>query len=139
MRASEIDHVVFYDKPFLKFERLLETYLAFAPSGFGSFARSLPVWLKNKLFQKQGITRDLFHRTQLISGGCAIDAADDGQMLQRIDHIQQVIEEIFFLGRALHIGSLGALDVRNLRRLGGLRARRVPYGGIATIVLRTGS
>jgi carbamoyltransferase len=59
LRASEIDHVVFYDKPFLKFERLLETYLAFAPSGFGSFARSLPVWLKDKLFQKQGITRDL--------------------------------------------------------------------------------
>lgn len=59
LRASEIDQVVFYDKPFLKFERLLETYLAFAPAGFGSFARSLPVWLKDKLFQKQGITRDL--------------------------------------------------------------------------------
>jgi len=59
LRPAEIDHVVFYDKPFLKFERLLETYLAFAPSGFGSFARSLAVWLKDKLFQKQGIARDL--------------------------------------------------------------------------------
>ena len=59
LRAAEIDHVVFYDKPFLKFERLFETYLAFAPSGFGSFARSLPVWLKDKLFQKQGIAGDL--------------------------------------------------------------------------------
>lgn len=50
--ADDIDHVVFYDKPFIKFERILETYLAFAPKGFKSFAKSLPVWLKDKLFQK---------------------------------------------------------------------------------------
>jgi carbamoyltransferase len=49
---SDIDYVVFYDKPFLKFERLFETYLAFAPRGFKSFATSLPVWVKDKLFQK---------------------------------------------------------------------------------------
>jgi carbamoyltransferase len=49
---DDLDYVVFYDKPFLKFERLLETYLAFAPRGFKSFAVSLPVWLKDKLFQK---------------------------------------------------------------------------------------
>lgn len=49
---DDIDYVVFYDKPFLKFERLFETYLAFAPKGFKSFAMSLPVWLKDKLFQK---------------------------------------------------------------------------------------
>jgi carbamoyltransferase len=47
-----VDYVAFYDKPFLKFERLLETYLAFAPDGFRSFSRALPVWLKEKLFQK---------------------------------------------------------------------------------------
>jgi carbamoyltransferase len=51
-QPEEIDYVVFYDKPFLKFERLLETYLAYAPIGFQSFATSLPVWLKDKLFQK---------------------------------------------------------------------------------------
>jgi carbamoyltransferase len=56
---NEIDHVVFYDKPFLKFERLLETYLAFAPKGFKSFATSLPIWLKDKLFQKTVITNAL--------------------------------------------------------------------------------
>lgn len=50
--ASDVDYVVFYDKPFLKFERLFETYLAFAPKGFKSFATSLPVWVKDKLFQK---------------------------------------------------------------------------------------
>lgn len=54
--AADVDYVVFYDKPFLKFERLFETYLAFAPKGFKSFATSLPVWLKDKLFQKTVIT-----------------------------------------------------------------------------------
>ena len=49
---SEVDYVAFYDKPFLKFERLLETYLAFAPFGFRSFRMAIPVWLKEKLFQK---------------------------------------------------------------------------------------
>lgn len=52
IQPSAIDYIVFYDKPFLKFERLFETYLAFAPKGFKSFATSLPVWLKDKLFQK---------------------------------------------------------------------------------------
>jgi carbamoyltransferase len=52
LAATDIDYVVFYDKPFLKFERLFETYLAFAPRGFKSFATSLPVWVKDKLFQK---------------------------------------------------------------------------------------
>jgi carbamoyltransferase len=58
-RLSDIDHVVFYDKPFLKFERLIETYLAFAPRGFASLRVALPVWLKEKLFQKELLTREL--------------------------------------------------------------------------------
>lgn len=56
---SDIHFISFYDKPFLKFERLLETYLAFAPRGFLSFARSLPVWVKDKLFQKSVILKAL--------------------------------------------------------------------------------
>jgi carbamoyltransferase len=56
LNAKQLDYVVFYDKPFLKFERLLETYLAFAPNGFKSFTTSLPMWLKDKLFQKKLIT-----------------------------------------------------------------------------------
>ena len=52
-KLSEIDHIVFFEKPFLKFERLLETYLAFAPRGFKSFSTSMPIWLKEKLFQKK--------------------------------------------------------------------------------------
>ncbi len=53
------DFVAFYDKPFLKFERLLETYLAFAPRGFQSFRMAIPVWIKEKLFQKRYITQEL--------------------------------------------------------------------------------
>lgn len=51
-KLSQIDHVVFYDKPFLKFERLLETYVALAPRGFRSFRMAIPLWLREKLFQK---------------------------------------------------------------------------------------
>ena len=58
-RAHELDFVAFYDKPFLKFERLLETYLAFAPRGFQSFRAALPVWVKEKLFQKSEILDEL--------------------------------------------------------------------------------
>ena len=57
--AGSIDEVVFYEKPFVKFERLLETYLAFAPSGFKSFTAAIPVWVKDKLFQKTLIIKEL--------------------------------------------------------------------------------
>ena len=57
--ADKIDKVVFYEKPFIKFERLLETYLAFAPKGFTSFAKAMPLWIKDKLFQKQSLVREL--------------------------------------------------------------------------------
>ena len=53
INLNEIDHIVFFEKPFLKFERLLETYLAFAPKGFKSFSLAMPVWLREKLFQKK--------------------------------------------------------------------------------------
>jgi len=52
LKLHEIDHIVFFEKPFLKFERILETYLAFAPRGFKSFCMSMPIWLREKLFQK---------------------------------------------------------------------------------------
>src|SRR5262245_19761320 len=57
--ADKTDFVVFYDKPFLKFERLLETYLAFAPRGFRSFRMALPLWLREKLFQKNLLLNEL--------------------------------------------------------------------------------
>tara|TARA_B100001057_G_scaffold475141_1_gene541613 strand:- start:1793 stop:3628 length:1836 start_codon:yes stop_codon:yes gene_type:complete len=53
LKLSEVDHIVFFEKPFLKFERLLETYMAFAPKGFKSFSLSMPIWLREKLFQKK--------------------------------------------------------------------------------------
>ncbi len=57
--ADRVQHVVFYDKPFLKFERLLETYLAFAPRGFRSFRMAIPVWLREKLFLKDLLRNEL--------------------------------------------------------------------------------
>ncbi len=53
VKLNDVDHIVFFEKPFLKFERLLETYLAFAPRGFKSFSLSMPIWLREKLFQKK--------------------------------------------------------------------------------------
>lgn len=59
LTIDDIDHVAFYDKPFLKFERLLETYVAFAPRGFRSFRMAIPVWLREKLFQKDLLGTEL--------------------------------------------------------------------------------
>ena len=53
LELNKVDHIVFFEKPFLKFERLLETYMAFAPKGFKSFSMSMPLWLREKLFQKK--------------------------------------------------------------------------------------
>ena len=59
LKLNQIDYIVFYEKPFLKFERLLETYVAFAPKGFKSFCKSMPIWLKDKLFQKKLLLNEL--------------------------------------------------------------------------------
>ena len=53
LKLNDIDNIVFFEKPFLKFERLLETYVAFAPKGFKSFSLAMPIWLREKLFQKK--------------------------------------------------------------------------------------
>ena len=52
LKLNDVDQIIFFEKPFLKFERLLETYVAFAPSGFKSFCKAMPIWLKEKLYQK---------------------------------------------------------------------------------------
>ena len=57
LKTSQLDYVAFYDKPLTKFERLLETYFAYAPSGLSSFNRAMPVWLKKKLFIRRDIRR----------------------------------------------------------------------------------
>lgn len=62
IQISQLDAIVFYEKPFLKFERLLETYIAFAPNGFKSFCLSIPLWIKEKLFQK----KNLFDKLQIL-------------------------------------------------------------------------
>ena len=59
LKLSEVDYIIFYEKPFLKFERLLETYVAFAPRGFKSFSMSMPIWLREKLFLKKMLFNEL--------------------------------------------------------------------------------
>ena len=59
LKISDIDQIIFFEKPFLKFERLLETYVAFAPKGFQSFCKAMPIWLRDKLFQKKVIFNEL--------------------------------------------------------------------------------
>ena len=59
INPEQIENIVFYEKPFIKFERLLETYLAFAPKGFVSFSKAIPVWIKDKLFQKSTLIKEL--------------------------------------------------------------------------------
>ena len=59
LKLSDVNHIVFFEKPFLKFERLLETYVAFAPKGFVSFSKAMPLWIKEKLFQKNLLFNEL--------------------------------------------------------------------------------
>jgi carbamoyltransferase len=84
---SEVDYIAFYDKPFLKFERLLETYLAFAPRGFKSFRTAMPIWLHEKLFQKRVLRRALSE----LNGGL-----DLGNRLLFAEHHQSHAASAFF-------------------------------------------
>ncbi len=59
IKLSHVDQIIFFEKPFLKFERLLETYVAFAPKGFKSFCMAMPIWLRDKLFQKKMLFNEL--------------------------------------------------------------------------------
>ena len=59
IKLNDVDQIIFFEKPFLKFERLLETYVAFAPRGFKSFCKAMPIWLKEKLYQKKFLSSEL--------------------------------------------------------------------------------
>jgi carbamoyltransferase len=83
---ANVDYVAFYDKPFLKFERLLETYLACVPKGFKAFRASMPVWLGQKLFLRNVIARELRH----------FDAAFDSERLLFTEHHQSHAASAFF-------------------------------------------
>src|SRR5262245_14740109 len=74
LTVKDLDYVVFYDKPFLKFERLLETYLAFAPRGFRSFSKAIPVWSREKLFQKNMLRDELSRHMNGHANGVDIES-----------------------------------------------------------------
>src|ERR1041384_6358826 len=83
---ADIDHVVFYEKPFLKFERLLETYVAFAPRGYRSFAMAIPLWIREKLFQKDPLRK----RFRELSPGF-----DEGRLLFTEHHLSHAASAFF--------------------------------------------
>jgi carbamoyltransferase len=89
---DQIDHIAFYDKPFLKFERLLETYLAFAPRGFTSFRMAMPVWLKEKLFQKRLLREELAE----LANGHGLPAKELERRLLFAEHHQSHAASAFF-------------------------------------------
>jgi carbamoyltransferase len=64
--AGDLDHVVFYDKPFIKFERILETYLAYAPAGISSFLKAVPLWIRQKLWMKDCVRRELSYEGPIL-------------------------------------------------------------------------
>ena len=74
--AARVEHVTFYDKPFLKFERLLETYMAFAPRGFESFRMAIPVWLREKLYFRDLLGKELPLTTRMSTGTRACCSAN---------------------------------------------------------------
>ncbi len=88
LAPGDVDFVAFYDKPFLKFERLLETYLAYAPRGFTSFRQALPIWIKEKLFQKSLLVKQL---------GDALDPELDwtGRLLFSEHHLSHAASAFF--------------------------------------------
>ena len=86
LTLADVNHIAFYDKPFLKFERLMETYAAFAPRGFRSFAMAMPIWLKEKLFQKN-LLRDQLRE---------IDSEFSSEKLLFAEHHQSHAASAFF-------------------------------------------
>jgi carbamoyltransferase len=86
-RDGGIDYVAFYDKPFLKFERLLETYIAFAPRGFASFRKAMPLWIGEKLFQKDLLRREL--------GAIDEDLADPKKLLFAEHHFSHAASAFY--------------------------------------------
>ena len=86
LRLRDLDYVVFYDKPFLKFERLLETYLGYAPHGFPSYLKAMPVWLGEKLFQKKKLIEEFQH----------IDAGFNSNRLLFTEHHQAHAASAFY-------------------------------------------
>ena len=94
--VADLDYIVFYDKPLLKFERLLETYLTYAPSGFQSFAAAMPVWLKDKLFLKDQLRKGLAE-----CGNCA--RKELPPLLFTEHHQAHAASAFFATGHLLHV------------------------------------
>ena len=95
LNAADLDSVVFYDKPFLKFERLLETYLTFAPSGFSSFRMAVPLWIREKLFQKDLLQSHLKELDPKLDWAARLQFTEH--------HLSHAASAFFFSGRLIRM------------------------------------
>lgn len=91
----DVDYIVFYDKPFLKFERLLETYLATAPSGLRSFSMAMPLWVREKLFQKSLLKKELAAICERLNGGGGKDIDWSSRLLFTEHHLSHAASAFF--------------------------------------------
>ena len=110
---DEVDYVVFYDKPFLKFERLLETYAAFAPRGFRSFQLAIPLWIREKLFQKRLLCDELRR--------CGGEDVDWDRRLLFVEHHLSHAASAFFPSPFSEAAVLGRSPQESWRPLAGAR------------------
>ena len=113
--SSQLDYVAFYDKPFLKFERLLETYLAFAPKGYQSFRMAIPLWLREKLFQKDLLRKELQKHDP--------DFSDEKLLFS--EHHQSHAASAFFPSRNCESGHVADSHARSFRGAGDCGSRRI--------------
>ncbi len=117
IKMSDVDIIAFYDKPFLKFERLLETYLAFAPFGIGSFLASMPVWIKEKLWLKDRIRKALNYQGKILfpehheshAASAFFPSPYSEAAILTIDGVGEWATTTYGVGRDNHIELLGEL------------------------------
>ena len=131
---DQCDHVVFYEKPFIKFERLLETYLAFAPKGLMSFWAAMPAWLKEKIFLKDDIHKELAKAGNLSKDQLPPVLQAFGAVAPLVTDIDLSMDDRFLYVACWGTGEMRQYDVTDPRkpklagsvRIGGI-ARRTPH------------
>ena len=123
LTLSDVDYLVFYDKPFVKFERILETYLNYAPSGLRSFVSAMPIWLKEKLYLKWTLRQEL----------AEIGGSEAGKSISLLfaEHHQSHAASAFFL-------SPSKMRLYFVSMVLGNGRRRAPGMGVATSFIALG-
>ena len=115
INIDDLDYVVFYEKPFLKFERLLETYIQYAPKGLKSYLMSMPLWLKSKLWMKDYIAKELNYKGKILftehheshAASAFYPSPFDESAILTIDGVGEWTTASYGIGRGNEIASIG--------------------------------